>query len=571
VKAVSYASLFGTIRGRLAVGFGVTALLVAVIALSSVSAMRSTNHAIMDATEDAERETDGAQRVVTATLREIAAGTQYLQSGVAEDRERFDSLMLRADATRTEVARTASLTAEQRGQLEQVGNLQNTIEVNIAVAQAYRHLGDGERSTTIVRRVFADVDRIDAVLEQFRAASTQRREQSQLASEQTMHRSEYMLAVLSLAAFAVAVIFGIGTSRAVTRPLTAFGTDMEAMGAGDLRIVDSKGRLDAEYRQLAAALTQARGRLRSLLTEVKSESDRVRTASSHLASNATNVSDATQQVTRGVSEIAQGAYAQLEALQDAGMAVTSLSGAGGEIVRAAAQSQDAGREIRTTANDARSEIARAVDMLLEARHVAEASAAEIAELQDAAQAIDRFAGIISQIASQTNLLALNAAIEAARAGDAGRGFAVVAEEVRLLSNQTDKAAAEVAETARRIRERIGETVTAVGVGASRMREAQGVASGASGALDRIEHAVAAVEHAAAQVAQTVDASRSMIGAVEHAITTARDAAQGHAASAEEVAAAAEQTSGSMQEVSATALELQEAAEQVRVMTEQFRT
>lgn len=65
------------------------------------------------------------------------------------------------------------------------------------------------------------------------------------------------------------------------------------------------------------------------------------------------------------------------------------------------------------------------------------------KLKVSSNKINEFVAYINQISKQTNLLALNASIEAARAGDAGKGFSVVAQEIRKLSEETEKAVTEI--------------------------------------------------------------------------------------------------------------------------------
>ena len=69
--------------------------------------------------------------------------------------------------------------------------------------------------------------------------------------------------------------------------------------------------------------------------------------------------------------------------------------------------------------------------------------------------------IVEGISDQTNLLALNATIEAARAGEHGKGFAVVAEEVRKLSDQTQKSVKSIRSFTEQITEQKNHVISSI--------------------------------------------------------------------------------------------------------------
>lgn len=171
------------------------------------------------------------------------------------------------------------------------------------------------------------------------------------------------------------------------------------------------------------------------------------------------------------------------------------------------------------------------------------------DLSQRYEQINRFVGVITDIAEQTNMLALNAAIEAARAGDQGRGFAVVAEEVRQLAEQSRRAANEVQRVVANISEGDAQADAAVETNVRAVK----------GGRDILE----SMTESFAEVKEEVDRSVTEMQNINSSIQQLSSGSQ-------QIAAAAEQQAAFIEQISDKAQVLNEIAERLRNHIQEFR-
>jgi methyl-accepting chemotaxis protein-2 (aspartate sensor receptor) len=283
--------------------------------------------------------------------------------------------------------------------------------------------------------------------------------------------------------------------RGVVAPLEEAGRHFERIARGllDERIAD---RGSNEIGRLFAGLAAMQVSVARTVATVRETSDSINLGADEIATGNADLSARTESQAASLEETA-----------------SSME----ELTATVRQNADHAREANTLADEALAATSRGTGVVDEV----------VEKMRSIAQSSDRIAEIISVIdgiAFQTNILALNAAVEAARAGEEGRGFAVVAGEVRGLAQRS-------AQSAKEIKELIGESVSQVSDGSALVERAGQAMREVSSSISRVTQMMADIS------ASSLEQSTG-IEQVNQAVTQMDEMTQQNAALVEQAAAAA---------------------------------
>jgi methyl-accepting chemotaxis protein len=325
----------------------------------------------------------------------------------------------------------------------------------------------------------------------------------------------------------------------------------------------------SERDALRNAFVEMRDRVASVVRSISGTSTALNTSSVEMVATTEEVGRAIGEIAASVGQVATGAEEQVRAVDHMRIMSEEVAAASRASAVTAGETVQVAAEARASAEVGELAVAKVDEAMRGVQDSSAGVSAAIRELGDKSTRIGGIVDTITAIAEQTNLLALNAAIEAARAGEQGRGFAVVAEEVRKLAEESQQAAASIADLVSEIRSETERAVTVVENGVRQTDEGAQTVIDAREAFQQIRHNVESmterIEQIAASSTQIVDSATRMAENVSSVANVAEESS----ASTEQVSAATEQTSASTQQIASSAQELSATADELQRLVSQF--
>ena len=376
-----------------------------------------------------------------------------------------------------------------------------------------------------------------------------------------------MISMLIMAVFALIIVY---VAMIFKKPLKKITDELQVIASGNLQSEINISSLIYETDQMIESTKTIQNNLKEIVNNTKNTATDLSNGVKEINDLSIGLSDGAGQINRAVEELSIAAGSMAENVQsvnsdiiDMGENINSISG---NVVNL----NNSSEVISNVSDQAKQYIAEVLESSNKSVEAVEGISQQIDSTNESINKINEAIEFIQDITSETKLLSLNASIEAARAGESGRGFSVVAENIRELSEQSNKGAVQIKMIAEEIFNQSKRSVELANDIKQIISEEQKKISETNSSFiqlkSEIERSHEQIESINAKTGVLSGSKNSIIGSVEDLSTIS----QQNAASNQEVAANVESMSNDISTVKDKANNINELATKLEEVISIFK-